>query len=85
MSTRLWIEVSLKGKYLSATDALSLRNKIRNRIREDSIGEIDGGGCSLDGSSIDLEIITSDANAKVAISKILEENGLDEFSIRQVE
>jgi len=56
MKQTWWIEISLADRGMTAAQAKQLRNVIEDQIEPTGIGQVVGGGCATDGSSIDLEL-----------------------------
>jgi hypothetical protein len=56
MKQTWWIEISLADRGMTAAQAKQFRNAIEDQIEPTGIGQVVGGGCAKDGSSIDLEL-----------------------------
>jgi hypothetical protein len=77
MAKTLWVEISLAGQGLSASDALEVRNAIEEQIEDCDIGEVVGGGCATDGSGCDFELSAPDLKAaEKELKKLLAHAGL---------
>jgi hypothetical protein len=79
MAKRIWVDISLVGKNLSAIEALDLRNDLKGKIQALGIGEVVGAGCSMDGSGCDIEVEVADfVIAKRQLNELLSAAGLTE-------
>jgi hypothetical protein len=84
MTNRLWIEISLADRKVNGIEALEIRKAITAEIKKAAMGEMRGGGVSLDGSSADFEIETSQPDAEQHIRTILSQHGVTKFTIEKI-
>jgi len=63
MADTLNVEISLAGQGLSGPEALEFRNALEEQIDNAGVGEVVGGGCATDGSSVDFEVQSDDLDA----------------------
>jgi len=67
------IQISLADQDLSGGEAVEVRHAIEDQIEAAGIGDITGGGTSVDGTSIDFQLAVDDpAEARAFLDEFLE-------------